>query len=427
MPLKIREKGLLGRIEHNTNIKFSYIGAPQPADIIQATARDSMFSFESLNTSVLPYFEETAKQLIEKYTATGAISRALAIMSGYTKSLKQKSLLNSMEGMVTLKVSGDIPNLSRGSYAVLKLFREIMDPQLVNNIKTMKMINNNGGVVFDVREDQKEAFLNSADKLQKENSMVLELCAELPELMEVGGYGGRGSYGGGGGGYGRGGGGYGRNGGGGGNSWGRNNSRGYGNNRRNGGGGGGYDRNSGGGGGYGRSSGGGGGGGYGRSNGGGGGGGYGRSNGGGNDGGGFGSGGGGARKFTNSRKPEGFTGNKWGRSDQNGGANTGGASTGGGNSSWGRSNDQNSSKDAKKLFIGNLPFDIRQTKFEEWIKSRNVQASDSYLVKDQEGNCKGFGYIKFNDNTDTEKAMKMLNNCYINERRIKVDYATEKQ
>ena len=423
MPLNIREKGLLGRIEHNTNIKFSYIGAPQPADIIRATARDSMFSFESLNASVLPYFEETAKQLIEKYTATGALTRALAIMSGYTKSLKQKSLLNSMEGMVTIKVSGDIPNLSRGSYAVLKLFRELLDPQLVNNIKTMKMIRNNGGVVFDVREDQKDAFLNSAEKLQKENSMVLELCTELPDLMEVGGYGGRGGYGGGGGGYGRGGGGYGRNGGGGGggNSWGRNNSRGYGNNRRNGGG---YDRNGGGGGGYGRSSGGGGGGGgYGRSNGGGGGG-YGRNNGGGNDGGGFGSGGGGARKFTNSRKTEGSGPNKWGRSEPSGGANTGG---GGGGSSWGRSNDQNSSKDTKKLFIGNLPFDIRQTKFEEWIKSRNVQASDSYLVKDQEGNCKGFGYIKFNDNTDTEKAMKMLTNCYINERRIKVDYATEKQ
>lgn len=345
-----------------------------------------MTSFDNLNNSVLPYFEETAKELIEKYSATGALARALAIISGYTKSLKQKSMLNSMEGMVTLQVSGDIPNINRGSYAVLKLFREIMDPMLVNNIKTMKMIRNNGGVVFDVRDEQKEAFLALAPKLKQDEGIILELCRELPDLIDVGGYGG--------GGYGRGN--YGRNGGGG--SWGRNNSRGY-NNRR-GGGGNSWGRNNYGGG---------------NNNS------WGRHN---NNDQGFGSGG--VRRFTNSRKQDGSGGNSWGRNGNNNSGNNSSWGRNGGGNSWNRGGGNDSNRDSRKLFIGNLPFDIRQNKFEEWIKSRNVQASDSYLVKDQEGNCRGFGYIKFNDSNETEKAMKMLSNCYINERRVKVDYATEK-
>ena len=391
--LIFREKGLLYRIENSTNIKFKQVGAPQPSDIISASARDSSQSFGKVNKEVLHFFSDTAKDLITKYSAEEALCRALAIISGYTKNLKQKSLLTSLEGMVTLKLMGRIRGLSGGTYSVFRLLKEILRQDLVGSIKSMRILKSEEGVVFDVLEKDKAEFLKSKEAFKKEENLDLDLCETLPELKDVGGYGGRGGYGRNGGGYGRNGGGYGRN------------SGGYGRN------GGGYGRNSGGyggrGGGYNRNSGGYGGRGGGYNNGGYNSGGYGNSSSNGN-------GDTGPRKFFNSNKNQG--GNSY-SNDRRGGSGFSNRNSGG----YG-----NDSKDQKKLFVGNLPFDIKEGKFEEWIKSRKVDFKDSYLVKDGEGNCRGFGYIKFDSSKSTEDALKNLNNCYINDRRIKIDYATEK-
>jgi ATP-dependent RNA helicase DDX21 len=387
----IREKGLLYRIEQSTNIKFKQVGAPQPSDIISASARDSSQSFGKVNKEVLHFFKDTARDLIDKYSSEEALCRALAIISGYTKTLKQKSLLTSLEGMVTLKLTGRIRGISGGSYAVYRLMKEFLRPDLVGSIKSMRIMRSEEGVVFDVFEKHKEEFLKAKETFMEQEKLELGLCETLPELKEVGYSGG---YGRNGGGYGRNGGGYGRNRGG----YGRNGG-GYGG--RNGGG---YGRN---GGGYGGRN----GGGYGGRNGGG----YGDRGGYGNSSSNFGGNDGSSRKFFNSNKSQG-NGNSWG-SDKRGGSGFGKRNGGGYGSD---------SKDKMKLFVGNLPFDIRESKFEEWIKSRKVNFKDSYLVKDHDGNCRGFGYIKFDSPSSTQEALKNLNNCFINDRRIKIDYATEK-
>ena len=367
------------RIEQSTNIKFKQIGAPQPSDIISASARDSSESFVNVNQEVLHFFEDTAKDLINKYTAEGALCRALAIISGYTKNLKQKSLLTALEGLVTLKLSGRIRGLSGGTYGVYRMFKDFMPHHLVNSIKTMRVMRNEEGVVFDVQDKSKDEFMEYGKTLKEKEELDLEVCDTLPELKEV-------SYGGGG---------YGRNG------YGGGRSGGYGRNGYGGGRGGGYGFRVGyggyGGGGYGNR------GGYGGDRGG-----YGGDRGGyGGNSGGFG-GNSGGRKFFNSKMGSG--GSKTWSSDRRDGSGFGG-----------------DNKDMTKLFIGNLPFDIKESKFEEWIRSRKVEFKDSYLVKDAEGNCRGFGYIKFQNPDDTQNAMKNLNNCFINNRSIKIDYATEKK
>lgn len=336
------------------------MGAPQPSDIISASARDSSQSFGDVNREVLHFFKDTAKDLITKYSAEEALCRALAIISGYTKTLKQKSLLTSLEGMVTLKLTGRIKGLSGGTYSVFRLLKELMNPDLVTSIKSMRIMMDEDGVVFDIHEKDKEEFMKNSENLKEAENLMLEVCETLPELKEVGGYGGN-SYGRNG--YGRGG--YGRNGyGGRGGYRGRQNSGGYGSR------------------GFGNSS----------------------SN----------FGGGGSRRFYNSKSSIG------------GGSWSGDRREGSGFSNRNSNGFSSGNKDKQKLFVGNLPFDIRESKFEEWIKSRNVDYKDSYLVKDAEGNCRGFGYIKFDSPSATQDALKNLNNCYINDRRIKIDYATEK-
>ena len=154
-----REKGLLYRIEQSTNIKFKQVGAPQPSDIISASARDSSQSFGKVNKEVLHFFKDTARDLIDKYSSEEALCRALAIISGYTKTLKQKSLLTSLEGLVTLKLTGRIRGISGGSYAVYRLMKEFLRPDLVGSIKSMRIMRSEEGVVFDIFEKNKEEFL----------------------------------------------------------------------------------------------------------------------------------------------------------------------------------------------------------------------------------------------------------------------------
>lgn len=370
-----REKGLLYRIEQSTNIKFKQVGAPQPSDIISASARDSSQSFGKVNSEVLHFFKETAKDLITKYSSEEALCRALAIISGYTTALKQKSLLTSLEGLVTLKLTGRIKGISGGTYSVFRLLKDYLRPDMVGSIKSMRIMRSEEGVVFDVYEKDKDEFLKAKDDFMKREELTLDICETLPDLKEVG-YGGRGGYG-----NGYGGGRY--------------------NNRRDGNRNGYRGRNN-----------------YGGS--------YSRNGYGGRGGGGFGGSSNnygdnnGSRKFFNSKTSQ-NGGNKWGSGSRGSDRREGSGFGGRGSERYGSGN-----KDKMKLFVGNLPFDIRESKFEEWIKSRKVNFKDSYLVKDHEGNCRGFGYIKFDSPGATQDALNSLNNCFINDRRIKIDYATEK-
>ena len=342
-------------------MKFKQIGAPQPNDIITASARDASQSFDDINKEILPFFKETADELISKYSAEEVICRALAIISGYTKNLKQKSLLNSTEGMVTMKLTGSIEGISGGTYNVFRLLKNNLDRGLVDTIKVMKVIKNDEGVVFDIPDKYKEAFIEEAHSLKKRSNLELEVCEELPELKEVGynNFNGNRNY---------------SNGrfnnfsrGGGSGSGGRFNNSGYSRNNSNYRGGNGYGNNKG----------------YQNS--------YNRD----------------AqqpqRRFFNSNHQQNET-NGWGK----------------------HQNSSNGKVDQKKIFVGNLPYEFNPGQFKDWIKSRKINPIDSYLVKDHEGKCKGFGYIKFADEKDAQTAYRTLGNSYIDDRRVKIDFATER-
>jgi len=223
----------LDKIERMAKIEFKKIGAPQPAEIIKATARDMAYSFDNVAEDILPNFQETAELLEEKYGKEDALMRALAIISGYTKEIKQRSLLMSAEGYITVvcNTREEVRSLS----FVWGLLRENFPHDLVERVKGMKLLANNRGCAFDLSEQDKH-LINEYNVSASRSSFNFNFPYELPELVEEPTYGGRG----GGRGYGRNGGGFGgRNGGGG---YGRN---GYGG--RNSGGGGGYGGRNGGG------------------------------------------------------------------------------------------------------------------------------------------------------------------------------------
>ena len=100
------------------------------------------------------------------------------------------------------------------AYNVLKKY---WDPRVGDNVRNMKAIRDGSGVVFDIRSENFEAFMDNFARLKETGERIdfdVMKCADLPELVDEFGYGGnqnwrengregnRDSYGGGGGGRG---------------------------------------------------------------------------------------------------------------------------------------------------------------------------------------------------------------------------------
>ena len=79
-----REEYLIERIEREAKIKMQKVGVPQIVDIINATTRDLKKGFEKVSDEVLPFFNETSKEILKKHGPEEALSRALALITGYT-------------------------------------------------------------------------------------------------------------------------------------------------------------------------------------------------------------------------------------------------------------------------------------------------------------------------------------------------------
>lgn len=86
-----RQSELITRIERIAKIKFKKVGAPQPNEIIEASARDIATSFATVHKDVLQPFASTAEDLVAEFGEKEALQRALAIISGNTEAIKQRS------------------------------------------------------------------------------------------------------------------------------------------------------------------------------------------------------------------------------------------------------------------------------------------------------------------------------------------------
>jgi len=111
---------------------------------------------KNVSSEVLPYFREVAAELIQdnKGDAETALCQTLAYISGYYKSaFTSKSLLTGQEKMLTMIMSPRDPEIKLGMNACREQLEHWFAGRLVDNIKIMKAIKNNGGIIFDIYED----------------------------------------------------------------------------------------------------------------------------------------------------------------------------------------------------------------------------------------------------------------------------------
>lgn len=129
----------------------------------------------------------------------------------------------------------------------------------------------------------------------------------------------------------------------------------------------------------------------------------------------------------------GYGGSSGGYGGRGGGGYGGRDSSGGGdrNRSYGN-NDRSQSRtvggrggDDNKLYIGNLAYNTTESQLKDFVKQERFNATDVYLVKDQNGESRGFGYAVFGNSGDASSGLG-LNNRSLNGRALRVNNANEK-
>ncbi len=175
------EQQTVQKIEYRAKIKIKKIGMPQISDIMRANARDISLGFDKVSQDVLPYFGETVKDIFSRFKPEDALCRALAIITGYTKIFKQRSLLFSTEGYITYVIEGEQEVRSQGYF--WNVLRSFFSPQVVDSVKGMKFLSNKKGVIFDVEEQHKKIFEDVIKDVDKDG-FKLSIPTELPEFED---------------------------------------------------------------------------------------------------------------------------------------------------------------------------------------------------------------------------------------------------
>ncbi len=81
----------------------------------------------------------------------------------------------------------------------------------------------------------------------------------------------------------------------------------------------------------------------------------------------------------------------------------------------------------KKLFVGNLPWSINWQALKD-IFGEYGEVVFARVIRDRDtGRSKGFGFVEFANEEDAAKAKEALNEAEVDGRKIRVDYAVERQ
>merc|ERR1712147_189594 len=132
-------------------------------------------NIQEVNEDVLHLFQDLAKSLIQQYDgdAEKALMVALAFSSGHYKhKLEAKSLLNGQEGMQTIILKSTMTRGRLANGSAYNILKKYWDPKTVEHVKNMKTLRNGSGVVFDLRADWFEAFLENFPRLYETNDRV---------------------------------------------------------------------------------------------------------------------------------------------------------------------------------------------------------------------------------------------------------------
>lgn len=78
---------------------------------------------------------------------------------------------------------------------------------------------------------------------------------------------------------------------------------------------------------------------------------------------------------------------------------------------------------AKKLYVGNLPYEISDEELKQIFSEAGNVESASIITDRNSGRSKGFGFVEMSSEEEAEKAIETLNGSDIKGRRVVVNEA----
>jgi len=81
----------------------------------------------------------------------------------------------------------------------------------------------------------------------------------------------------------------------------------------------------------------------------------------------------------------------------------------------------------KKLYVGNLAFEVTNKDLEDLFGQVGACASVSVVTDRFSGQSRGFGFVEMESNSDAEKAIQSLNGQNFKGRDLKVNEARERE
>jgi len=80
----------------------------------------------------------------------------------------------------------------------------------------------------------------------------------------------------------------------------------------------------------------------------------------------------------------------------------------------------------KKLYVGNLPFNIQNNDLEQLFAQAGAVESAKIIMDRDSGRSKGFGFVEMGSEDDAQKAINDFNGYELDGRAIRVNEAQDK-
>ena len=81
---------------------------------------------------------------------------------------------------------------------------------------------------------------------------------------------------------------------------------------------------------------------------------------------------------------------------------------------------------SKKLFVGGLSWNTTEESLRQAFGRFGTLVEAKIVMDADSGRSRGFGFVSFANAEDAERALEEMNGTELDQRRIRVDYATDK-
>ena len=163
-----KNEEFLRRVEDLAGIQMEQVPIPSEEDMVKAKNKDILKKLKDVDEECLENFDEAAELLVKqcKNDPLKAVKTALAYASGnYSTAVPTRSLLTGRDGFTTIKMSVEEGELNES--LAIEIINKYWSPTVERQIRGMKDLADGNGVVFDLRADHADAFIDNYEHLKE--------------------------------------------------------------------------------------------------------------------------------------------------------------------------------------------------------------------------------------------------------------------